>query len=228
MSASSSGARVAAYWAPEPDDPLWSLGCAWLGRDPGTGAALEQPDVPGIGAVTADARLYGFHATLKAPMRLATGWDAVLADARRVAAGLRAFELPPLRLSNLSGFLALLEPRPSAGLQGLADAFVAGLDVHRAPPRPGELDRRRAGGLSPEAERMLVRWGYPAAFGTWRFHMTLTCRLPDEDRAPYEEAAARHFAPALALPRRVESACLFVQPGPGLPFTLAERIPLGG
>lgn len=222
------GARVAAYWVPAADDPLWRLGCTWLGRDPGTGAGLAQPDVPGIAEVTADARLYGFHATLKAPMRVATDWDAVRADARRVAAGLRPFDLPPLRLSNLSGFLALTETRPSAGLQALADAFVAGLDGHRAAPLPGELDRRRAGGLSPEADRMLARWGYPAAFGTWRFHMTLTCRLPDADRAPFEAAAARHFAQAFALPRRADSACLFVQPGPGLPFTLAERLPLGG
>lgn len=220
--------RVAAYWAPAVRDPLWHLGCTWLGRDPETGAALPQPNVPGITDATADARLYGFHATLKAPMRVATCWDALRADAVRIAAGLRPFDLPPLRLSNLSGFLALTEAEPSEGLQALADAIVAGLDAHRGPPLPGELDRRRAGGLSPEAEAMLVRWGYPAAFGTWRFHMTLTCRLPDGERAPFQAAAARHFAPALTLPRRAEEVCLFVQPGPGLPFTLAERLPLGG
>ena len=50
-------ARVALYWAPERDDPLHRLGASWLGRDPETGATLEQPPVPGfdLAEATADA-----------------------------------------------------------------------------------------------------------------------------------------------------------------------------
>ena len=62
--------RVALYWAPELDDPLHARASIWLGRDAETGAALAQPDVPGIVEATADPRLYGFHATLKAPFRI--------------------------------------------------------------------------------------------------------------------------------------------------------------
>ncbi|MBV9811843.1 MAG: hypothetical protein JO326_03780, partial [Acetobacteraceae bacterium] len=81
-------ARVAVYYAPSPDDPLWECAVRWLGRDPATGASCRQPDVAGIEEATADPRLYGFHATLKPPMRLAAGtrWDALVADAERVAA----------------------------------------------------------------------------------------------------------------------------------------------
>lgn len=36
--------RVAVYYAPETDDPLWAAGNRWLGRDPETGATLTPPD----------------------------------------------------------------------------------------------------------------------------------------------------------------------------------------
>jgi hypothetical protein len=221
-------ARVAAYYAPELDDPLWAAGCAWLGRDPETGAAPAQPSVPGLAAITADARLYGFHATLKAPMRLATDWDALLVDAERLAGRLAPFVLPSLRVANLSGFLALRETAPSPALQALADACTEALDVHRAPPLPEELARRRTGGLAPEEQAMLQRWGYPSAFATWRFHMTLSCRLDDAERERVGAAAAAWFEAALAASRQVTSLCLFTQVGPGAPFMLAERLPLRG
>src|SRR5579875_2507200 len=131
--------RVGVYYAPEPDDPLWPAGCSWLGRDPESGAELAQPDLPDIHSVTADPRRYGFHATLKPPMRLATDWDAFLADARALADGLRPFTLPHLAVADLSGFLALRESTASSSLQAFCDACVAGLDHHRAPPSSEEL-----------------------------------------------------------------------------------------
>lgn len=221
-------ARVAAYYAPELDDPLWTAGNAWLGRDPETGAAVPQPAVPGIAGITAEARLYGFHATLKPPMRLATSWAAVLGDADRLAGRLAPFELPPLAVANLSGFLALRETRRCPALHAFADACVEALDPHRAPPSPGELARRRAGGLSPEREAVLARWGYPDVFATWRFHMTLSCRLDDVARERLRPVAEAWFEGALAAPRRVASLCLFTQPSPGAPFRLAERLRLRG
>ena len=35
--------RVALYWAPAADDPLWHAGNSWLGRDPETGASPACP-----------------------------------------------------------------------------------------------------------------------------------------------------------------------------------------
>lgn len=220
--------RAALYYAPAPGDPLWRAGCAWLGRDPETAATLLQPDVPGVYDVTADARLYGFHATLKPPISLATSWGAFMRDAEALAGRLAPFDLPPLAVADLSGFLALCPTAPSPALQALADACVEGVDRHRAPPDEAELARRRGTGLSPEREANLRRWGYPDVFGTWRFHMTLTRRLRDAEREVYRPAAEAWFAPALALPRRVEDVCVFTQPAPGRPFTIAERLPLRG
>src|SRR4051812_49860933 len=91
-------ARVAIYYAPLPDDPLATLSSAWLGRDPVIGAPVRQPDLPGIGEVTAEPRRYGFHATLKPPMRLAEGrtWQDLMRAVRAVAADIAPFDLPRL------------------------------------------------------------------------------------------------------------------------------------
>lgn len=223
-----SQARVALYWAPAADDPLAVAGNAWLGRDPATGAALAQPALPDIAAITADARGYGFHATLKPPMRLREGrtFDALLRAVAGVADRFSAFTLPSLAVADLDGFLALCLAAPCPAMQALCDACVAETDDFRAPPGASELARRQRMGLSPHRAAMLHRWGYPDVFDTWVFHMTLTRRLMESETAVYRPAAVAHFAPALALACKVRDVSVFVQPAPGAPFVITERLPL--
>src|SRR3712207_6332148 len=116
--------RVALYWAPHLDDPLHRLGSAWLGRDAETGATLPQPALPGldIAALTADPRGYGLHATLKPPFRLAVSWAEAMAAAEALARRVAPFDLPPLSVQDLHGFLALRETAPCPALRHLADA----------------------------------------------------------------------------------------------------------
>ncbi len=220
--------RVAVYYAPSADDPLTTASAVWLGRDPVTNKPVPQPVLTNIAAITDDARMYGFHATLKPPMRLAPGksWDEFLTAAQSLARTLQPFDLPPLAVMDLHGFLALRETYQSVALQNLADSCVEHLDPFRAPPPAEELARRRRSPLTQDQDAMLVRWGYPYVFGTWFFHMTLTRRLTPEERAIYQPAAEAHFADAVKHPRRVTDICLYTQPAPGAPFTIAERLPL--
>jgi len=222
--------RVALYYAPLSDDPLTRLSSTWLGRDPITNASVPQPDVNGIAEITADPRSYGFHATLKPPMRLATGtnWTGFRTAVQTLAARIAPFDLPPLAVSDLRGFLALRETSPCAALESLADACVEQLDSFRDPISEDELARRRKANLSPEQDEMLLRWGYPYVFGTWFFHMTLTRRLSDAEKAVVRPAAESWFASALAIPRRVEDICIFTQATSGAAFILAERMKLLG
>ena len=222
--------RVAIYYAALPDDPLTRLSSCWLGRDPVTNAAVERPALDGIDEITAEPRGYGFHATLKPPMRLAEGisWTSFAAAVREVATGIAPFELPPLAVADLRGFLALRETATCTALQALADVCVEQLDTFRAPASREELARRRRARLTPEQDAMLTRWGYPYVFGTWFFHMTLTRRLSDMEKAVFLPAAQSWFAPALAVRRRVADICLFTQVAPGAAFNLAERIALRG
>ncbi len=222
--------RVAVYYAPRPEDSLSGLSAAWLGRDPENGAAVVQPDLPGLAEVTAEPRLYGFHATLKPPMRLRAGadWDALLRAAADLAAAVAPFALPPLAVADVHGFLALRETEPSPALQALADLAVAWFEEFRAAPTEAELARRLRAGLSAAQTAMLHRFGYPYVFGMWFFHMTLTRRLSAEEKARYRPAAERYLAPALARQRCVCDICLFTQEAPSDPFVLAARLPLGG
>ena len=92
--------RYAIYYAPEPGSELAAFGAQWLGRDPETGATIEQPVLLGVrperlAEITAAPRLYGFHGTLKAPMHLARGRDpdALRRLVRDLAGRHRPFEI---------------------------------------------------------------------------------------------------------------------------------------
>ncbi|UFN51007.1 DUF1045 domain-containing protein [Roseomonas sp. OT10] len=223
-------ARAALYWAPELHDPLHALGSAWLGRDAETGAAPAQPALPGIDLheVTAEARRYGLHATLKPPFRLAGPYPALREAAAALAARTAPFDLPPLRLESLGGFLALVESAPSPALRALCDSAVEALDPLRAPPSEAETARRRPERLSPGERAMLERWGYPYVFEEWRFHVTLTRRLAEAEMAVIRPALEAHLGEAPALPRRVASVAIFTQRAPDAPFLIAERLRLSG
>lgn len=220
--------RYAAYWAPPADSALWRLGCAWLGRDPETGANLPTPAARQ--AITADARRYGFHATLKPPFALADGaTEATLVAAMaRLAESFTPFLVPEWRLTNLDGFLALCPPddRPQP-LHVLADACVAGLDRFRRPASAAEIARRRPQRFSATERVLLHRWGYPHVFQTFRAHLTLTARLDADTRAAVAAELGRFLAPLPAGPVLVDQVALFIEPEPGAPFRLARRFPFG-
>lgn len=214
--------RHALYYAPPAAHPLWRAGCAWLGRDPADPDDLRAPP-PERGAPWR----YGFHATLKPPMRLLDhGEAALLAAIEALATATPAFAMPALEVAPLSDFLAL---RPRAALARehplwrLADACVRELDAWRAPPDAAETARRRAPDSDAEQLTLLARWGYPHVLQRWRFHLTLSDREPS---AALADAARQHFAAALAVPLHCEELCLFVEPAPGAPFQLRRRFRL--
>jgi hypothetical protein len=218
--------RAAIYWAPARGDPLWTLGSAWLGRNAETGAAVAQPQVPGIVELTSTARLYGFHCTLRSPMRLATGLDEFCAAAQRIAQASRPFSLPPLEPRDFGGFLALGLTANCPAVRTLADLCVRETDRHRAPLASAEAARRRAAGLSRRQEAMLRRWGYPYVMDEWFFHLTLTRRLNSVERDSVVPLVERHFGAALAMSRMVEDICVLTQKAGD--FLIAERFALGG
>jgi hypothetical protein len=142
-----------------------------------------------------------------------------------VAAGLQPFDLPPLKVENLDGFLALRESAPCPALHTLADSCVRETNIHRLAPSEAELASRRATGLTAEEEQLLQLWGYPYVMQRWRFHMTLSRRLTPAEMAMWRPAAETHFAPALTLQRRIHEISIFTQRLTGQ-FLLAERLPL--
>ncbi|OYV33567.1 MAG: hypothetical protein B7Z80_23685 [Rhodospirillales bacterium 20-64-7] len=215
--------RAAVYYAPECDDPLWHVGCRWLGRDAQTNAELAQPDVAGIMAATSDPRRYGFHATLKPPMQLAHGYQRFLSDVEMVASKQISFVMPPLTVVDVLGFLAICPAAPSAELDALAAGCVCELDVHRVPEDSARQAKRMAGRPDRQIQN-IWQFGYPYVLADWQFHMTLS-NLGDYGLL---NAARQYFATALPVPRSVQSLAVFIEAVPGSAFELAARLPLGG
>jgi hypothetical protein len=219
--------RVAVYYTPAADDPLVEAASSWLGRD-AFGRSVD-PQYDHAAAVDAPRR-YGFHATIKAPFRLAPG--SVLGDIDRALAEFCAAEVPvgigPLQIVRLGSFMALVEATPEPALQLLAARVVESFDRHRAPCSETELADRRAAGLTAAEEASLVGWGYPFTHDAFRFHMSLTGSLPEADLDAVEPELRRRFASLVGHPMTIDGLALFVEPTAAADFKVHARYPLGG
>ncbi len=225
--------RFALYYAPSVTDPLWVRAAQWLGRDP-AGAAPVAAEIPGTGAlrrieVSESARRYGFHATIKAPMALAEGLTqaALEESVRRYGPNAPAIEIGKLEVASIDGFIALIPERQSEALTGFAADVVEAFDHFRAPLTAAEREKRvRNGHLSPRQIELLERFGYPYVMEEFRFHMTLTDRLVDSDRAEIMAAARDWFAPSLDRSYMLDRIAIYREPSPGAPFVRVGDFPL--
>jgi putative phosphonate metabolism protein len=224
--------RVAVYYAPPPDSAWWHAGSEWLGRCARTGQTLTQPAIEGITTddvtrLTDEPRRYGWHATLKAPFRLAAGQtlDDVRASLRRLCRGRTPFDLAPLQPIRMGDFLALRPRQPQAALDRLAADAVVQLQPLALPLNAEELARRRRAGLTPEQDRLLLAWGYPHVLQNFRFHLSLTGPVGDMPAsmvAALLQAASARFDRLAAC--HIDRVSLFVESTPGAPFELLEQI----
>jgi putative phosphonate metabolism protein len=224
--------RYAIYFAPRASDPLWAFGCSALGYDAASGLRIDFADHPllrgaPLEAWTAEARKYGFHATLKPPFALAGGASeaALVAAARDFAAAQTPFQTEPLRVAAIGAFVALIMTGRAPALSRLADACIEAFDRFRAPTSAPERARRLQSKLTPRQIEHLDRWGYPYVFEDFRFHMTLSGPLAEADRARYLAAMSGLYAP-LARALVVDGIALFGQKDEG-PFVLMERFDFG-
>ncbi|WP_080754896.1 DUF1045 domain-containing protein [Clavibacter michiganensis] len=207
---------------------------AWLGRSVVGGSPAPAPEAPAgwtraeVDAITVDARRYGFHGTLKPPFRLADGRDLDELDAAvgELAAARDRVVLPGLRVASLGGFLALVPTGPVPELDALAADVVTGLDVFRAPPTDAETARRDPASLTPRQRELLAAWGYPHVLDGFRFHLTLTDRIPPAERPRVEAALAVWFAGCTERPVAVDALAVLIEDAPGAPFRLHAVHPL--
>ena len=228
-------ARYAVYWAPHAESALARLGEAWLGRSAEGRMVGERPAVAGFAAadlasITAEARRYGLHATLKPPFRLAAGGrtDGLAQALAEFARRLAPVAAPPLRLRRIGRFLALVPGGAAPTLASLAARCVVELDAYRAPPDADEIARRERAGLTAAQRENLRHWGYPYVMAEFRFHVTLTGPLEPETAARLEPALAAFFAPAMAQALEIRELALFREPVPGAPFELLQRTAMTG
>lgn len=220
--------RYAVYHLP--GGALGDFGSAWLGWDARHGLVHLRPDglPPEAETLTEVPRRYGFHATLKAPFRLAEGRrPEELALALRLACDHLApfaLELEP-RIDW--GFLALRPRLQPPELLALESALVTRLDAFRAPLTGAERDRRNPDALPPQARAHLDHWGYPFVLDMFQYHLTLSNQLAPPLAEALRLALAPHLAPLIARPMPVEAVALMGEAEDGF-FHLVEDVPLRG
>ncbi|MEC3862583.1 DUF1045 domain-containing protein [Mesobacterium sp. TK19101] len=219
--------RYALYFLPEPG-PLADFGAKWLGWDAQAAQVCKPYALPDWDDITMTPRKYGFHATLKPPFRLTPGQGAkaLAAAVADLAAHTAPAQADGLALTRLGSFLALTPLGDASEIGRVASACVTGLDRFRAPPTEAELERRRKSRLSPAQEAHLTRWGYPYVHDQFRFHMTLSGRLPADRLAAVETHLNAHLPP-LPRPFRLDSVCLLGERA-DTRFELIHRYTLSG
>lgn len=217
--------RYAIYYCPPPDAELARQAAIWLGRDAFSDQMLRPVSAGPLSASevayhTAAARRYGFHATLKAPFRLAAGESetSLTAALDAYSAGATAPVIATLALKQIDGFFALVPTIRTPEIQALAGDVVEHFDRFRAPLTDADLARRNPEALSPRELQYLHKWGYPYVFDDFRFHMTLTGRVTGAEIARVRTAIETHFEGFIGAPLSIDTLALFAEPASGGPF----------
>jgi hypothetical protein len=174
--------------------------------------------------LTADARRYGLHATLKAPFFLRPGRteDELLLSAARFITGRQSIVLPRLELARIGSFFALVPAAETPGareaiarLNAFAMEAVVFFDPFRAAPSGRERARREAQTLNARQKALLADWGYPYVFDEYRFHVTLAAKPHDNMEAGrVEESLRACFAQACNEGTTVSGICVCRQATP--------------
>jgi putative phosphonate metabolism protein len=225
--------RYAIYFVPAPETTLYQAGAALLGYDVYSGKPLPFPDGLAIGhddwlALTAEPRTYGFHATLKAPFRLAPGRSA-----DELAAQLETFAGAPHvpvaitpAVRTIGSFAALVPGEPCPALDELAADCVRAFDGFRAPLSDDERRKRLAAPLTARHKENLERWGYPYVFEDFRFHMTLTGPVAPPRQDAVLACLRRSLGAIEGRPLPIDRVALLCQPERNTPFHLVASAPL--
>ncbi len=215
--------RYALYFVPSQKSALSELGSALLGRDIYTDTPREQPDLllpEGIDwcALTTLSRLYGIHATLKAPFVLGVPYTEkqLIQAFEKFCTKNDRLVLPRLFLTTERDFLALkpgLETQEGkqacAALQILADRAVRFFDTFRAPLSAMDIARRTQTPLTRSQEENLIIWGYPYVFSEYRFHIALSDSLAEsEKRESVAAALEEYLSSVLSEPLPIDTLCL--------------------
>jgi phosphonate metabolism protein PhnN/1,5-bisphosphokinase (PRPP-forming) len=230
--------RYALYYAPRKTCPWHTFGAAWLGRCAFDDKEVAQVRIDGVeplllSSLTEAPRRYGFHATLKAPFRLAE--DTSLADLSdavdRFCATQAAIELAQPKVVRMGQFAALAWPDQRDQITSVANECVVRFDDYRAPLVTSEIERRRTAGLTSRGEELLMRWGYPHVLDQFRFHMSLTGPLgtaPAMVIRRIHDAAEQGVSSLAGTPFMFDAISIFEEPIANAPFRVVHRSVFGG
>jgi len=169
-------------------------------------------------------RRYGFHATLKAPMRLesASDYRKFRNAVKDISGQQKSLNIGVLSLQTIGNFLALVtEDQYHDAVSDLAWTCTTQLDHFRAPLNQAERNKRT--NLSTTQTANLEKWGYPYVGENFRFHMTLTSALESTELSRAKTMLQNILPNEQTI---IDSICIFGDPGSLKPFELLERFRL--
>jgi len=228
--------RYAIYFSPQ-NTPLSRFGARVLGVDVHRGTQVEQFVLASLPTdrmfeITQTARGYGFHATLKAPFRIAEGAsEADLLEAFSAFCDHHAAaDLPGLTVQNVRGYLAIVPSHQTSNLRSLERAIVVEFDRFRAPMNEQERAKRNPESLSERQLQHLDIFGYPFVMDDFFFHMTLSNRIGGQPFEMMLHAEMQdQFEKSVPKPDvRLDSLSLVAQPEPDEPFQVIQTRALAG
>ena len=215
--------RCAIYFVPPADDPLSVAAAQWLRRDIYSGGkascVIEGLTDADHAFLTALPRRFGFHATLKAPFRLAEG--RTLHDLERQLDNF-CDRLPPIvlgvKIALIGNFFAVVATGPEPDLDFLAARVVTEFDAFRSQLTEIDLAKRDVSRLTGRQLAHLMNWGYPHVFDQFRFHMTLTGPIDHLERDHVATVLAHHFGELAERPLSIGQLVLAIEPEPNAPL----------
>ena len=217
--------RYAIYYIP--DLPLFQIGSDWLGWNSITGQeSLLSADHHRI---TDRPRKYGFHATVKPPFSLASNsTQGDLQDAfQTFCATVSPATGGTLKISRLGRFLAMTQDVQSNDVTELAASTVSHFDKFRAPLSDQDMEKRRQRRLTPQQDALMLRWGYPYVMQEFKFHMTLTGPLQNDEIDAIEYDANTRFREFLGQPLKIASLALLGEDSDSGRFHVVDKLSLG-
>ena len=216
--------RYAIYYIP--DLPLFQIGSDWLGWNSITGqeTTLSADHL----RITNRPRKYGFHATVKPPFSLASNsTQGDLQDAfQTFCATVSPATGGTLKISRLGRFLAMTQDVQSNDVTELAASTVSHFDKFRAPLSDNDIQKRRQRRLTPEQDALMLRWGYPYVMQEFKFHMTLTGPLQNDEIVSIEQLANTRFQEFIGQSLNIASLALLGEDRDSRRFHVIEKLSL--
>jgi hypothetical protein len=217
--------RYAIYYIP--DLPLFQIGSDWLGWNSLTGQ--ETTLSTNHHRITDRPRKYGFHATMKPPFSLASNsTQGELQDAfQAFCATVSPATGGTLKISRLGRFLAMTQDVQANDVTDLAASTVSHFDKFRAPLSDNDIQKRRQRRLTPEQDALMLRWGYPYVMQEFKFHMTLTGPLQNDEIVSIEQLANTRFQEFIGQSLNIASLALLGEDRDSGRFHVIEKLSLG-
>ncbi|NND92791.1 MAG: DUF1045 domain-containing protein, partial [Granulosicoccus sp.] len=179
--------RHAIYFSPADTSALAAFGKAVLGRSNTTARPVDAgstfPDRQRWLTLTRSPAHYGFHATLKAPFELQEDYtvQSLAEHLQQFACRQSRIQLHSLAPRQMAGFSALTLVRQPAQLRSLAMQIVTEFEPYRRALTEADIERRMAQPLSTRQLELLRSYGYPYVDDEFRFHMTLSGPIGEQD-----------------------------------------------